>query len=245
MAYHRETYRREEEDRDRNTGGGWKSWFGLGDDKKDNDYHYQRTTTYRNDDRDRDTSYNRGTYGGNTGYQQTSTYVRDSDRDRGYTGGNTSYDRFGSDYNRGTTTGYNSDRVGGYGGTYGDNRGGYGYQTSNEYSRTPIDRGYTGNYDRDNRESTYVRNYNTERDTYNRPTDRDSYSSSRYVSDNRGGFGGSSSYGLGGGYGGSYDTNARNTGYGGYGADTTRYGGNTGDRDRYGGSYSYAQRSNY
>jgi len=242
MAYHRETYHREE-DRDRNTGGGWKSWFGLGDDKDKNDYHYQRTTTYRNDDRDRD--YNRGSYSGNTGYGgNTSTYVRD-ERDRGYTG--TYGDRYGSsDLNRGYT-GSNTDR--GYtGGSYGDNRGGYGYQTSNEYNRT-ADRGYDRdsrdyNVNRDyNRESTYVRNYNSDRDnsTY-RPTGADSYSTGRYTSDNRGGLGGNSytqdyNRGYTGGYG--ADTSRYNT-------ETSRYGGNTtGDRDRYGGSYSYTQRTSY
>jgi len=257
MAYHRETYHREE-DRDRNSGGGWKSWFGLGDDNKDkNDYHYQRTTTYRNDDRP---DYNRGSYStGNTGAgygggsYQTSTYVRDSDRDRGYTGNS---DR----YPGGTAGVYSSDRTGYTGGSYGDNRGGYGYQTSNEYNRG---NDYTSRgYDRDNnnRESTYVRSYNNDRDTY-RPT-QDSYSSTRYTSDNRGtgGYGGSSfdsnrydsgrtGYGLGGGYSGSYDTN-RTSGYGnsdrtsGFGNDRTSGYGNT-DRDRYGGSYSYTSRANY
>jgi hypothetical protein len=49
MSYHATEYRREE-DRDNKTGG-WRSWFGLGDNKdrdESRDYSYSNTATYRN-----------------------------------------------------------------------------------------------------------------------------------------------------------------------------------------------------
>jgi len=47
MNYTHSEYRREHEDRD-NKQGGWRSWFGLGDNKdRDEDYKWSNTTTYR------------------------------------------------------------------------------------------------------------------------------------------------------------------------------------------------------
>jgi len=252
--YQRSEYHREEDARrDGDSGGGWRSWFGLGDKNKDrdDDYHYSRTTTIRNDDRDRD--YN------------TSTYVRDAPT-RGY--GETGYRTSG-------VTGYNT----GYGGNTGycgDRytserqcdypRGGYGYQTSGDYNRggqqygrttgwnSERDRGYGGGYtggysgDRDLQNQTYVRESTRtyggvgDRDTtsgqYGGRYGQDSYSTSRPYG---GGYGEQTSRSYGGPNTSEYTS--RNYGPTSYERDyTTRSGPSGYDRDNRGYSYTSSNR---
>ncbi|OQV25400.1 hypothetical protein BV898_01079 [Hypsibius exemplaris] len=67
--YHREVNR--DDDRDQNKSGGWKSWFGLGDNKdrdEDRDYNYKATTTYRNEHPSYGYSGQRSTYPERSGY---------------------------------------------------------------------------------------------------------------------------------------------------------------------------------
>ncbi|XP_055327497.1 translation initiation factor IF-2-like [Paramacrobiotus metropolitanus] len=177
------TYRRDD-DHDRDREGGWRSWFGMGKKDDDRDYHYARTTTYRNDDRDYNRDYNvNRDYNRDRDYNynnttRTNTYVRDDDRDRGFGG------RLGTDY-----------------------RGGYGYQTSGEYNRGYG--GYGTNYDRDNRGwSNTTTTYDRDRYDGNRYTtggeatarggyyssssnnwDRPTYGADNYTSRNYGGYG--------------------------------------------------------
>jgi len=74
MSYQQRTeYHREVRDEDQNKSGGWKSWFGLGDNKdrdvEDREYNYKATTSYRNPEHP---SYGytgaRSTYPERTGY---------------------------------------------------------------------------------------------------------------------------------------------------------------------------------
>lgn len=217
--YQRSEYHREEDRSDRNNaGGGWRSWLGLDNNKDKDDYHYSRTTTFRDGDRDnssytnrdRDT-YNRN-YGGDsynrdnttgTGYSRTNTYVRDAPS---YGGHNTT-DRYRDTSDNYQTTG----------------RGGYGYQTSGEanrgygYGGDQGSRGYSS--DRDYQTQQNPSYYRSETRTYGGDSDRDnyrsggaqaggyssSYTSGRYGGDNTGYIPTRSYGGATGGYGGDRD----------------------------------------
>jgi len=143
MAYHTSEYRREE-DRDNKTGG-WRSWFGLGDNKErdeDRGYSYSNTTTYRNPT----TGYSAPhpersgypTYGSRGGYGYTTsdevTRGPSWNTDRDYTtraGYGTTGDR--DVYYKAETR------------TYGGDRDTYGSRPTGDYT-TPYRRDYTPEY---------------------------------------------------------------------------------------------------
>lgn len=164
-------YRRDEDKGD----GGWRSWFGMGGDKKDRDdrdQYYSRTMTYRDGDTDRQW---RGGYGGDRyttggdygrggyGYQTSGEYAqRGGDYGRQLGG---DYGRqYGGDYGR---QGFSSDRdirgfgqTTGSGGVYGGGYGGYGVG-DRDYYRSET-RTYGG--DRDIGSRAYGAQYGGDRD---------------------------------------------------------------------------------
>jgi len=165
MAYQRTEYHREvnrDDDRDNNKSGGWKSWFGLGDNKdrdedRDRGYNYQATTTYRNEHP--------------SNYSQRSTYP-DTQR---------------SGYSGAVSTGYSGAR-GGYGYTTSDevNRG-PSWNTDRDYHTRSS---YGQPADRDVYYKQETRTYGGDRDsTYTRPQTSD-YTTRSYTPSRSYGFSG-------------------------------------------------------
>jgi len=188
MAYQRTEYHREvnrDDDRDNKSGGGWKSWFGLGDNKdreedRDRGYNYQATTTYR---ADHPTSYSTGQRYPTTGYSGAVS--------TGYTGARGGYGYTTSDeVNRGPS--WNTDRDyqtrSSYGQPTGD-RDVYYKQETRTYGgdrTTTGDRDYTTRsytpsrsygFSGEHRDIGYGRDYTTSSRDY--PTSRD-YTSRDY-----------------------------------------------------------------
>lgn len=143
MAYQRTEYSRERDsDREDSKQGGWKSWFGLDDSKKDREegYNYSSTATYRNP------QY--GYPGERSGYSGPIS--------GGYSGPRGGYGYTTTDeVSRGPN--YPTDRE-----YYGQTRGGYG-TTSDVYYK-PETRTYGGEWTTGRPYSTPSRSYGFERD---------------------------------------------------------------------------------
>ncbi|GAV01972.1 hypothetical protein RvY_12594 [Ramazzottius varieornatus] len=113
MSYNRTEYRSDSDRHDDDKQGGWRSWFGLGGNKDDNNdrdrgYSYTNTTTYRGDDSNRygfsgdrmsgPSGYSGAISGGYSGSRGGYGYTTSDDYNRG----NTNYSRSNdnSNYNR-------------------------------------------------------------------------------------------------------------------------------------------------
>lgn len=184
MAYERTQYHREvqrEDDRDTKQGG-WKSWFGLGSDSKDNEdrdrgYNYSNTTTYRNQ---QPSSY---------GYPSSDRYSTERSGYTGGTSGGYSGSRGGYGYttsdevNRGPS--WNTDRDyntrSGYG-TTGDRDVYYKQETRTYGGDSMPTRRTTGDWNTSNTSRNYGGEYNTPSRSYGvsseqRPASRGLYTS--------------------------------------------------------------------
>jgi len=263
MAYQRTEYHREvnrDDDRDQNKTGGWKSWFGLGDNKdredvqdRDRGYNYQSTTTYRNDHPSYGYSGQRSTYPETTQRSGYSGAVS-----TGYTGGRGGYGYTTSDeVNRGPS--WNTDRDYQTRSSYGQPTGDRDVYYKQETRTYGGDRDTRPTGDNTTRSYTPSRSYGFAGDhTTSRDTGRDytpsrsqyQYSSDRDYTPSRGyGFGGDRDYNVsrtnttGGDRDYGYST-SRSTGFGGHPEQSSRsYGysdsrGNTTGGAAYTGGYA-------